>query len=103
VFFPNPKADDESYLNGFKLTHAELAWVRETPPEKREFLIKHDNDSVIARLDLSSMPGLVKVLSSTPDRIEEMEAAIAKFGPEPKDWLPHFCGFEINEHLGGGR
>ena len=100
VFFPNPKADDKSYLNGFKLTHAELAWVRETPPEKREFLIKHDNDLVIARLDLSGMPGLVKVLSSTPDRIEEMEAAIAKFGPEPKDWLPHFCGFESDRAFG---
>ena len=103
VFFPNPKADDESYLNGFKLTHAELAWVRETPPEKREFLIKHDNDSVIARLDLSGMPGLVKVLSSTPDRIAEMEAAMAKFGPEPKDWLPHFCGFENLESLRGSQ
>ena len=28
LFFPNPKADDESYLEGFKLSRAELDWVR---------------------------------------------------------------------------
>jgi type IV secretion system protein VirB4 len=92
LFFPNPKADDKSYLEAFKLTHAELAWVRETAPESREFLIKHDQDSVIAKLDLSSVPWAPKVLSSTPALVEEMEALIERFGPEPKDWLPHYCG-----------
>jgi type IV secretion system protein VirB4 len=92
LFFPNPKADDESYLVGFKLSRAELDWVRSTPPESRQFLIKHDHDSVIARLDLSDMPGLVKVLSGTSERVEEMESLIALHGPEVGAWLPHYCG-----------
>jgi type IV secretion system protein VirB4 len=92
LFFPNPKADDESYLVGFKLSRAELDWVRATPPESRQFLIKHDQDSVIARLDLSAMPDLVKVLSGTPERVEEMEGLMARYGEEPDQWLPHFCG-----------
>jgi type IV secretion system protein VirB4 len=92
LFFPNPKADDESYLVGFKLSRAELDWVRGTPPESRQFLIKHDHDSVIARLDLSGMPGLVKVLSGTSERVEEMEALIAAHGSEVENWLPHYCG-----------
>jgi type IV secretion system protein VirB4 len=92
LFFPNPKADDESYLIGFKLSHAELEWVRTTPPESRQFLIKHDQDSVIARLDLSAMPDLVKVLSGTPERVEEMESLMDRYGAEPAQWLPHFCG-----------
>ena len=92
LFFPNPKADDDSYLVGFKLSRAELEWVRSTPPESRQFLIKHDHDSVIARLDLSDMPGLVKVLSGTSERVEEMENLIALHGPEVGAWLPHYCG-----------
>ena len=82
LFFPNPKADDESYLIGFKLSRAELDWVRTTPPESRQFLIKHDQDSVIARLDLSAMPDLVKVLSGTPERVEEMESLMARYGSQ---------------------
>lgn len=92
LFFPNPKADDDSYLVGFKLSRAELDWVRSTPPESRQFLIKHDHDSVIARLDLSDMPGLVKVLSGTSERVEEMESLIARHGPEVGAWLPYYCG-----------
>jgi type IV secretion system protein VirB4 len=92
LFFPNPKADDESYLIGFKLSRAELDWVRATPPESRQFLIKHDQDSVIARLDLSAIPDLVKVLSGTPERVEEMESLMARYGEAPEQWLSHFCG-----------
>ena len=44
LFFPNPKADDLSYREGFKLSSRELAWLRETAPEARQFLIKHDQD-----------------------------------------------------------
>lgn len=95
LFFPNPKADAESYqAAGFGLTDAELEWVRTTPPEAREFLIRHNNDAVIAQLDLSSMPDFVKVLSGTPERVAECEDLRRRFGEKPADWLPHFCGWE---------
>ncbi|TIT86579.1 MAG: type VI secretion protein, partial [Mesorhizobium sp.] len=67
LHFPNPRADEESYIRRFGLTAKEFAFIRNTPPERRTFLIKHGNDSVIARLDLSAMPDIVKVLSGRKD------------------------------------
>lgn len=97
IHFPNPRADEESYIRRFGLTVKEFNFIRNTPPEKRTFLIKHGNDSVIARLDLSAMPDLVKVLSGRKETIEECEALRARHGDEPKHWLARFCGWEVEE------
>lgn len=94
IHFPNPRADEESYIRRFGLTVKEFNFIRNTPPEKRTFLIKHGNDSVIARLDLSAMPDMVKVLSGRKETIEECEALRARFGDEPENWLAKFCGWE---------
>jgi type IV secretion system protein VirB4 len=94
IFFPNPKADHESYVEGFRLSERELEWVRETHPESRQFLIKHDQDSVIARLDLNDMPDLVKVMSGTVTSVAECEAIRAQTGDDPRAWLPIFCGWK---------
>ncbi|TAM96092.1 MAG: VirB4 family type IV secretion/conjugal transfer ATPase [Rhizobiaceae bacterium] len=94
IHFPNPRADEESYIRRFGLTLKEFSFIRNTPPEKRAFLIKHGNDSVIARLDLSPMPDLVKVLSGRKETVEECEALRARYGDDPSSWLHHFCGWE---------
>lgn len=94
IHFPNPRADDESYIKRFGLTVKEFNFIKNTPPEKRTFLIKHGNDSVIARLDLSTMPELVKVLSGNKKTIEECAALREKYGDEPENWLAEFCGWE---------
>ena len=91
LFFPNPKADDLSYREGFKLSARELAWLRETAPEARQFLIKHDQDSVIARLDLGSMPDVIKILSGSPESAARCAALRARYGDAPEQWLSHFC------------
>jgi type IV secretion system protein VirB4 len=93
IFFPNPKADHASYVEGFRLSERELEWVRDTHPESRQFLIKHDQDSVIARLDLGDMPDLVKVISGTVTSVAECEAIRAEAGQDPRAWLPIFCGW----------
>ncbi|MGE3365670.1 MAG: VirB4 family type IV secretion/conjugal transfer ATPase [Rhizobiaceae bacterium] len=97
IHFPNPRADEESYIRRFGLTVKEFNFIRNTPPEKRTFLIKHGNDSVIARLDLSVMPDLVKVLSGRKETIEECEALRARLGDEPEHWLAKFCGWEVEQ------
>lgn len=74
LHFPNPRADEESYIRRFGLTAKEYAFIRNTPPERRTFLIKHGNDSVIARLDLTSMPDLVRVMSGRKETIEQCAA-----------------------------
>lgn len=93
LFFPNSKADRESYIGGFRLSEIEFEWVLTTPPEARQFLIKHANDSVIATLDLSHMPDFVKVLSGNEASVAECEELRWTHGEHPQDWLPYFCGW----------
>ena len=97
VFFPNPKASKESYMQRFSLTGKEFEFVRRTAKESRTFLVKHDSDSIVARLDLSAMPDLIKVLSSTETNIKECERLRETYGEEPEAWLPYLCGWE-SEH-----
>ena len=97
IHFPNPRADEESYIKRFGLTRKEFSFIKATSPEKRTFLIKHGNDSVIARLDLSAMPDLVKVLSGRKETIEECTRLREVHGEEPHDWLARFCGWETGE------
>ncbi|CDN57686.1 Type IV secretion/conjugal transfer ATPase, VirB4 family (plasmid) [Neorhizobium galegae bv. officinalis bv. officinalis str. HAMBI 1141] len=94
IHFPNPRADEESYIRRFGLTVKEFNFIRTTPPEKRAFLIKHGNDSVIARLDLGTMPDVIKVLSGRKDTIEECARLREELGDDPSAWLPRFCGWE---------
>jgi type IV secretion system protein VirB4 len=94
IHFPNPRADEESYIRRFGLTVKEFNFIRTTPPEKRTFLIKHGNDSVIARLDLNAMPDMVKVLSGRKESIEECARLRDALGDDPLVWLPQFCGWE---------
>ncbi|TPK72138.1 VirB4 family type IV secretion/conjugal transfer ATPase [Mesorhizobium sp. B2-4-15] len=91
LHFPNPRADAESYVGRFGLTAKEFAFIRNTPPERRTFLIKHGNDSVIARLDLSSMPDMLKVLSGRKETVELCAALRARLGDDPANWLAEFC------------
>ncbi len=93
IHFPNPRADEESYIHRFGLTVKEFNFVRNTPPEKRAFLIKHGNDSVIARLDLSAMPDLIKVLSGRKETVEECARLREAHGDDPASWLAKFCGW----------
>jgi len=92
IFFPNPKADDESYRKAFRLSAREVDWIRTSVPEQRSFLIKHGQDSVIAKLNLAGMPDLIKVLSGRTETVAELELLIDTVGPDPKDWLPIFRG-----------
>ncbi|WP_029620281.1 VirB4 family type IV secretion system protein [Pseudorhizobium marinum] len=94
IHFPNPRADEDSYVRRFGLTVKEYHFIRTTPAEKRTFLIKHGNDSVIARLDLQAMPDLVKVLSGRRETVEECARLREAFGDDPAAWLPRFCGWE---------
>ncbi|MDQ0333460.1 type IV secretory pathway VirB4 component, partial [Mesorhizobium sp. YL-MeA3-2017] len=91
---PNPKADDESYRQAFRLSGREVDWIRSTVPESRSFLIKHGRDSVVARLNLSSMPDLIKVLSGRTETVAELDALRARVGDDPAAWLPIFLGRE---------
>ena len=93
IFFPNAKADHGSYIDGFKLSEREFEWVLNTHPDSRQFLIKHDQDSVIARLDLGDMPDFVNVLSGNVDTVAECEEVRSRVGDDPRAWIPVFCNW----------
>ncbi|WP_353392889.1 hypothetical protein [Brucella sp. NBRC 14130] len=97
IFFPNASADEESYRKAFGLSEKEFRFVKQADKTSRTFLIKHAQDSVIARLDLSAMPDLVKVLSGRPETVRECQTLRETYGDEPAAWLPHFCGWTIPE------
>lgn len=97
IFFPNSKADKESHTERFSLTAKEFNYVKTAAKESRTFLIKHDSDSIVAKLDLAAMPDLIKVLSSTETSIAECARLRAKYGDDPSAWLPYFCEWE-QEH-----
>lgn len=94
IFFPNPKADRESYVERFGLSETEFDWIRSTSATSRQFLVKHDHDSVIAKLDLSAMPDLIKVLSGRAETVAECERLRTRHGDAPENWLPYFCGWK---------
>ena len=94
IFFPNAKADEASYVEAFRLSRKELNFIRQTAPESRTFLIRHAQDSVIARLDFSSMPDIIKVLSGRTETVREMNYLRATLGDHPAHWLPTFCGWD---------
>lgn len=99
VFLPNPKANRDEYINGFKLTETEFNIVKRLGENSRRFLVKQGENSAVAELNL----GLFKignevlnfddellVLSGTPDNADIAEEVIQEFGENPSTWLPHY-------------
>ena len=89
IFMVNPKAQRAEYVTGFGLTNHEFELIRTLPDTARCFLIKHGNDSVVARLNLAGMPDLLKVLSGRESAVRELDTLRAAHGDAPDAWLPH--------------
>lgn len=89
IFLPNIKATT-AYRDVFMLSEREFNLVKNTDPSSRFFLVKQDNDGVIARVDLSGMNDLVKVLSGRAETVALLDKIIDEVGENPDDWLPVF-------------
>ena len=94
IFFANPKADENSYMEHFGLSRAEFDWVKNGDPASRFMLIKHAKSSVIARVDISHMPEFIRVLSGREETVREVEMLREEYGDDPKNWLSKFCDWE---------
>lgn len=90
IFLPNARAKEADYVGGFGLTKHELQIIRNLTPESRCFLLKHGNDSVIAKLDLDGLEEYISVLSGRTETVEELEQLIHEHGNHVDAWLPHF-------------
>lgn len=87
IFMPNAKAQDSDYRLGFGLSEHELDLVRTLPDTSHCFLIKHGNDSVIARLDLTGLDRILTVLSGRESSVRLLDQVRAEVGDDPSDWL----------------
>jgi type IV secretion system protein VirB4 len=84
---PNPKAQAADYRAGFGLSAHELDLVRSLPDTSHCFLVKHGNDSIIARLDLTGLDRILTVLSGREASVRRLDALRATLGDDPADWL----------------
>jgi len=88
IFMANPKAQSSEYIDGFGLTPHELELVRTIPDTAHCFLIKHGNDSVVARLNLSGEKDLLTVLSGRERTVRLLDEIREETGDDPAAWLP---------------
>jgi len=89
IFLPNLRATDV-YKSVFMLSTREYSLVKTTDPSTRFFLLKQDNDGVIARIDLSGMDNVIRVLSGRVETIGLLDEIMEEVGPDPEDWLDIF-------------
>lgn len=89
IFLPNPKAT-EMYKQAFMISDREFNLLKTTDPGSRYFLIKQGKDVVVARLDLSGMEDVVRVLSGNARTVRLLDKIRAEVGNNPDDWLPVF-------------
>lgn len=87
IFLPNLKAT-EVYKTVFMLSEREFRLVKTTDPSSRFFLVKQDNDGVIARIDLGGMDDIIRVLSGRAETVLLLDEIIEEVGDNPEDWLP---------------
>ncbi|MFC2950423.1 VirB4 family type IV secretion/conjugal transfer ATPase [Marinicaulis aureus] len=91
-FLPNPRAQEKEYCGGFGLTAHEFDIVKSLPEQSRCVLIKKGGHSVVARLDLSDLPGVLKILSGREESVRLVDRLRRDHGDDPTAWLPPFLG-----------
>ena len=92
LFMPNPRAQAEDYCTGFGLSGHELELVRALPAHAHAFLVKHGNDSVVVRLDLSSMPDMLVAMSGRESSVRRLDTLRHRHGDHPRQWWHALTG-----------
>ena len=86
IFMANPKARADDYCDGFGLTPHEYEIVRSLPDSAHCFLIKHGNESVVARLNLTGERELLTILSGRERTVRWLDQLRAEHGDAPEAW-----------------
>ena len=91
IFFGDESASREDLMDGLGLTEAEyLAVTQQLPNLRHTFLMKRPGGSVLCRFDLSGAREKVAVISARAATYDLCNRLIARHGPDPADWVPHF-------------
>ncbi|MGF7152246.1 type IV secretion system protein VirB4 [Sphingomonas zeicaulis] len=86
IFMANPKARAADYVEGFGLTPHEFDLIRSLPDNAHCFLIKHGNESVVARLNLTGERELLTILSGRERTVRLLDELRAERGDAPEAW-----------------
>lgn len=87
IFMINPKARAEDYVDGFGLSQHEFELIRTLPDSSHCFLIKHGNESVVARLNLSGETDLLTILSGREETVRRFDALTERNSLNPSEWM----------------
>ncbi len=90
IYLPNPRADRDDYVGGFKLTEAEFEVIRNLGETSRTFLVKQGRTSAICRFDLTGMDEVLSIISGTTENVAALDAIRAEVGDDPEQWMPAF-------------
>ena len=90
IFLPNPAADRDDYVNGFKLTEREFEIIKELGEKSRRMLIKQGENSVVAELNLRGFNDELAVLSGNTATSMLVERLVKERGEAPEKWLNEF-------------
>jgi type IV secretion system protein VirB4 len=86
IFMANPKARAEDYVDGFGLTMHEYELVRSLPDSAHCLLVKHGNESVVVRLNLTGERELLTILSGRERTVRLLDELRAEYGDAPEAW-----------------
>ena len=87
IFLANLKAT-QAYCDVFMLSQRELALVKTTDPSSRFFLLKQDQDGVVARANMSGMTDMINTLSGRTDLCLMVDQIRKEYGDDSSKWLP---------------
>lgn len=90
IFLPNPGADYDAYVNGFKLTQTEYEIVKNLGEYSRRFLVKQGDNSAVAELNLEGFDDELLIMSGDAEKGDIAGAVVAEFGDDPTVWIPHY-------------
>lgn len=90
ILLPNPKADDQDYLQGLKITQTEFELLKNFDVSSRQFIIKKGHSSTVAKLNLYGFNQL-NVLSGNTQNTSLVEQLI-KQDFTTTEWLNKIYG-----------
>lgn len=90
IYFTNPQAEVEDYIDGLKLTRSEYDIVKNSEPSKRIFLFKQENESTRCTLNLGGLGDYLAVLSGNTGTVKLLDSIRKEVGDDPNIWLPIF-------------
>lgn len=88
IYMPNPSADHDDYVHGFKVTAQEYNIIRNLGEESRLFLVKQGHRSAVAKFNLAGMPDMIHLISGSLDNVELLDQIRAEVGDDPELWEP---------------